>query len=103
MAMRVKTTRHPSNELRDRQGNDIWKRVLGVLESRAATLDIHVHDPAGHPIAHSRAELRQVVEDTLTASRQREVEVIVAFRESPPPKSRNPSHLRGTLIRRRRS
>src|SRR6478609_6498141 len=48
--------------LRDRQGADV-EEMLSVLEALAPNVDIHIHDPAGKPLAHSHgAELDETVE-----------------------------------------
>lgn len=48
--------------LRDRQGADV-DEMLQVLEALAPNVDIHIHDPAGKPLAHSHgAELDTEVE-----------------------------------------
>lgn len=48
--------------LRDRQGADV-DEMLQVLEALAPNVDIHIHDPAGKPLAHSHgAELDTGVE-----------------------------------------
>lgn len=44
------------NALRDRQGRDV-DELLQVLEALAPNVDIHIHDAAGHPLAHSRGAL----------------------------------------------
>ncbi|HTL32077.1 MAG TPA: HAMP domain-containing sensor histidine kinase [Kofleriaceae bacterium] len=48
--------------LRDQRGHDV-DQLLAALETLAPNVDIHIHDPAGQPIAHSKgAELDTVVE-----------------------------------------
>jgi len=54
------------NALRDRQRLDI-DETLSTLEAVAPDLDIHIHDPAGRPIAHSRGAAVDDVIETLAA------------------------------------
>lgn len=65
-----------SHALRDRRGNDL-EEMLTVLDLVEPNLDIHIHDPAGHPIAHSKgAELDTIVENFASRATTAGTEVI---------------------------
>lgn len=62
--------------LRDRQGADV-DEMVEVLEALAPNVDIHIHDPAGKPLAHSRgAELDPVIERLVNRAATSQTELV---------------------------